>query len=103
MPQLLLKLTDELTERLGRLAAAQKKTLQQVILDQLALLPEPPEEDLKERYEQFIKESGLFREFTEEEKQRYQAVSEERLQELAEKLGAAGPLSEVIIDERGRR
>jgi hypothetical protein len=31
-----------------------------------------------------------------------QAVSEERLKELAAKLGAAGPLSDVIVAERGR-
>jgi hypothetical protein len=102
MPQVLLNLTDKLFDRLGRLAAAERKSLQEVILDQLALLPEPPDEDLKEQYERFVQESGLFREFSDEEKRKYQPVSEERLRELAAEMGKAGPLSELIIAERKR-
>ena len=58
-------------------------------------------EYLAEKYAQFYQHSGLFVERLAEEKPRYQAVSEERLQALAAKLGAAGPLSEVIVAERG--
>jgi hypothetical protein len=65
-------------------------------------LLEPAAENLEEQYERFFQQSGLFVERLAEEKQRYQAVSEERLKELAAKLGAAGPLSEVIVAERDR-
>jgi hypothetical protein len=48
-------------------------------------------------------ESGLFVQVPEEEKRRYQPMPEDQLEELAAKLGAAGPLSEVIIEERKSR
>jgi hypothetical protein len=66
-----------------------------------SLLLEPAGENLEEKYERFFQQSGLFVERLAEEEQRYQAISEERLKELAAKLGAAGPLSEVIVAERG--
>jgi hypothetical protein len=94
---------DEIAARLARAAAKQNKSVEQLVIDQLASVPEPSGETQAERYERFIKESGLFREVSEEERQRYQPVSEERLRELAEKLGAAGPLSEVVIEDRGER
>ena len=50
----------------------------------------------------FFQQSGLFVERVSEEKQHSQTVSETQLKELAAKLGAAGPLSEVIVEERGR-
>jgi hypothetical protein len=56
-------------------------------------------EYLAEKYAQFYQHSGLFVERLAEERQHYQAISAERLQELAAKLGAAGPLSEVIVAE----
>ena len=65
-------------------------------------LLEPAAENLAEKYARFFQQSGLFVERLAEEKERYQAVSEARLKELAAKLGAAGPLSEVIIAERDR-
>jgi hypothetical protein len=68
----------------------------------LESLLEPAAESLEDKYERFFQQSGLFVERLAEEQQRYQAVSEERLKELAAKLGAAGPLSEVIVAERGR-
>jgi hypothetical protein len=73
-----------------------------VAVEQLESLREPAAENLKETYERFFQQRGLFVERLPEEKQRYQAVSEERLKELAAKLGAVGPLSEVIIAERDR-
>jgi hypothetical protein len=70
--------------------------------ESLQSLLEPATENLEEKYERFFQQSGLFVERRADEKQRYQAVSEERLKELAAKLGALGPLSEVIIAERDR-
>jgi len=102
MRQLTIEIPDVLAQRLAWLAAEQKKSVEQVALERLASLLEPPTENLQEQYERFFKESGLFIEVPEEEKRRYQPVSEERLRELAAKLGAAGPLSEVIIEERER-
>jgi len=101
MLQLTIEIPEALAQRLAWLATEQKKSVEQVALERLASLLEPPAETLKEKYDRFFKESGLFVETPEEEKKRYQPVSEERLKELAAKLGAAGPLSEVIIEERG--
>lgn len=102
MQQLTIEIPEALAQRLARLAVEQQKSVEQVALEQLAFLLESPAESHAEQYERFFKESGLFVEVPEEEKRRYQPVSEERLKELAAKLGAAGPLSEVIIEERGR-
>jgi hypothetical protein len=101
MLQLTIEIPETLAQRLAWLAAENKKSVEQVVLERLASLLEPPAETRKEQYDRFFKESGLFVETPEEEKRRYQPVSEERLKELAAKLGAAGPLSEVIIEERG--
>jgi hypothetical protein len=65
-------------------------------------LLEPAAENLEDKYERFFRQSGLFVERLAEEQQRYHTVSQERLKELAAKLGAAGPLSEVIVAERDR-
>jgi predicted transcriptional regulator len=102
MTQLTIEISDALARRLAWLASEQKKSVEQVAVDQLASLLEPAAENLEEIYERFFQQSGLFVERLAEEKQRYQAVSEERLNELAAKLGAEGPLSEVIVAERGR-
>jgi predicted transcriptional regulator len=103
MPQLTIEIPDALARRLAWLASEQNKSVEQVCVEQLAsLLLEASGENLGEKYERFFQQSGLFVERLAEEKQRYQAVSEERLKELAAKLGAAGPLSEVIVEERGR-
>lgn len=103
MSQLKIEISDALAQHLARLAAEQKKSVEEVALEQLTSLLEPPKENLDERYNRFFKESGLFIEVREEDKQHYSLASEERLKELAAKLGAAGPLSDVIIEERGRR
>ena len=102
MAQLTIELPDALARHLARLASEQKKSVEQVAIEQLESLLEPAAENLAEKYARFFQQSGLFVERLAEEKQRYQAVSEARLQELAAKLGAAGPLSEVIIAERDR-
>jgi hypothetical protein len=73
-----------------------------VAVEKLESLLEQTAENLEDKYEWFFQQSGLFAERLAVEKQRYQAVSEERLRELAAKLRAAGPLSEVIVAERGR-
>src|SRR5712691_4259274 len=102
MTQLTIEIPDALARRLAWLASEQKKSVEQVAVEQLESLLGPAAEKLEEKYERFFQQSGLFTERLAEEKPRYQAVSEERLQELAAKLGAAGPLSEVIVAERGR-
>ncbi|HEY5866384.1 MAG TPA: hypothetical protein VI542_12695 [Candidatus Tectomicrobia bacterium] len=100
MTQLTLKIPDALARRLAGLASEQKKSVEQVAVEQLESLLEPAVEKLEEKYMRFFQQSGLFAERLVEEQQRYQAVSEERLKELAAKLGAAGPLSAVIVAER---
>ena len=106
MTQLTIEIPDALARRLVCLASEQKKSVEQVAVEQLESLLEsllePAAENLEEKYAWFFQQSGLFVEWLAEEKRPYQAVSEERLKELAAKLGAAGPLSEVIVAERGR-
>jgi hypothetical protein len=96
-----LELPDPLAERLSQRAAREKKSIEQVALELLA--EEQPEESPEAKYQRALDESGLFVKISEEEKRRYQPVSEERRRELADQLGAAGPLSQVIIEERGPR
>jgi hypothetical protein len=103
MRQLNLEVPDSLAQRLAQWAAKQKKSVEQMALELLASADEPSNHSLDARYQHFLDESGLFVKVTEEEKKRYQPASEERLKELADKLGAAGPLSQVIIEERGPR
>jgi len=102
MTQLTIEIPDALARRLAWLASEQKKSVEQVAVEQLETILEPAAEKLEEKYARFFHQSGLFVERLAEEKPCYQAVSEERLQALAAKLGAAGPLSEVIVAERGR-
>jgi hypothetical protein len=73
------------------------------LVEQLESAIAPVAMTLEERYERFFKESGLFVQVPEEERRRYQPMSEEHRRELSAKLGAAGPLSEVIIEERKTR
>ena len=102
MIQLTIDIPDALAQRLAWLASEQKKSVEQVAVEQLESLLVPAAESLEEKYARFFQQSGLFVERLAEEQQRYQAVSAERLQELAAKLGVAGPLSEVIVAERER-
>jgi len=102
MTQLTIEIPDALAQRLAWLAAEQKKSVEQVAVEQLESLLTPAVEKLEEKYGRFFQQSGLFVERPAEEKPHYQAVSEARLKELAAKLGAAGPLSEVIVAERDR-
>lgn len=103
MPHLSLEIPETIAAKLERIAGEEQKSVEQVAVERLVTALEPSEESLAERYERFFRESGLFYQPTEEEKRRYQPLSEERRQELADKIGAAGPLSEVIIEERGSR
>jgi len=102
MTQLTIEIPDALAQRLAWLAAEQKKSVEQVAVEQLESLLTPAVEKLEEKYGRFFQQSGLFVERPAEEKPHYQAVSEARLKELAAKLGAAGPLSEVNVAERDR-
>jgi hypothetical protein len=101
MTQLTLQLPDPLADRLNRLATRENKSIEQVALELLA--EERPIESSSTRYQRLLDESGLFVKVSEEEKKRYQPASSGRLKELADKVGAAGPLSQVIIEERGPR
>lgn len=102
MTRLTIEIPDALARRLAWLASEQNKSVEQVAVEQLESILKLAAENLEDKYERFFQQSGLFVERLAEEQQRYQAVSEERLKELAAKLGAAGPLSEVIVAERGR-
>ena len=102
MTQLTIELPEALARHLAWLASAQQKSVEQVVVEQLESLLAPAAEHLEEKYARFFQQSGLFVERPAEEKARNQAVSEARLQALAAKLGAAGPLSEVIVAERGQ-
>ena len=100
MTQLTLEVPDELADGLRRLAAEERKSIEQLALERLAsVIPEPPER--RQQYARFIRESGLFVQVPEEQKRRYLPVSEERLRELAAKVGSAGPLSQTITEDRG--
>ena len=99
MAQLVLEISDGLAEQVERMAVEQKKTPQQLAVEHLESAVAPAAMTLEERYERFFKESGLFVQVPEEVKRRYQPVSEEHRRELAAKLGVAGPLSELIIEE----
>jgi predicted transcriptional regulator len=102
MTQLTIEIPDALARRLAWLASEQKKSVEQVIVEQLESLLAAAVDNLEEKYARFFQQSGLFVEQLREGQSRYQAVSEARLKELAVKLGAAGPLSEIIIAERGQ-
>mgnify|MGYP001332749264 CR=1 FL=1 len=100
MTQLTLDVPDELADGLRRLAAEERKSVEQLAIERLAMaIPEPPER--REQYARFVRESGLFVQVPEEQRRRYQPVSDERLRELAAKVGSAGPLSQAIIEDRG--
>ena len=71
MPQLTLEIPDALARRLASLASEQKKSVEQVAVEQLESLLEPAAENLAEQYERFFQQSGLFVEPLAEEKQRY--------------------------------
>jgi hypothetical protein len=103
MQQLILELPDALAQQLTELANKHGKSVEQIALERLEAAVEPAEETLEERYERFFAESGLFVQVPDEVKRRHRPISEERLKELADKLGAAGPLSEVVIEDRADR
>ena len=103
MSQLTLELPNTLMDRLTRWAQRRRTSVEEVAVEQLQSLPEPEAETLEERYERFYSDSNLFVQVSEEEKARYAPVPEDRLEAIGRKLGAAGPLSEVIIEERGER
>ena len=102
MTQLTIEIPEALARHLAWLASEQNKSVEQVAVEQLESLLAPAAEHLEKKYAQFFQQSGLFVERLAEEKSLYRAVSEARLKELAAKLGAAGPLSEVIVAERGQ-
>jgi len=82
MAQLTIEIPDAPARRLAWLASEQKKSVEQVAVEQLESLLEPAAENLEEKYARFFQQSGLFVERLAEEQPRYQAVSEARLQEL---------------------
>jgi hypothetical protein len=101
--QLVLEISEALAERLDRMAAEQQKSPEQLAVERLESAVAPAAMTLGERYERFFRESGLFVQVPEEVKRRYKPVSEKHRRELAAKLGAAGPLSDPIIEQRKPR
>jgi hypothetical protein len=97
-----LDLPEELAQWLAQVAAQKQRSPEQVAVETLNSALQDAAE-LHRRYEEFVTTSGLFRKISEEEKKRYPPVPEEEWKAIAEKLGKAGPLSEVIIEERGPR
>ena len=83
MPQLTIEIPDALARRLAWLASEQKNSVAQVAVEQREALLEPAAEHLAEKYARSFQQSGLLVERLAEAKQSYQAVSEERLKELA--------------------
>ena len=90
MTQLTIEIPDALARCLAWLASEQKKSVEQVAVEQLESLLAPAAESLEAKDARFFQQSGLFVERLAEEKQRYQAVSAARLKELAAKLGQQG-------------
>ncbi len=103
MSQLTIDIADLLARRLALVASAQNKSVAQIAVDQLTRLFEANAGGGEDSYERFFRQSGLFVEQPAEERQQpYRVLSEERLKDLAAKLGTAGSLSDVIVEERGR-
>lgn len=101
MSELTLNVPQPVMDRLEQMAAKLHKTVEEVVLEQVALCTEATTGGLQERYEQFVKDSGLFVEFSTQETCGHRLPSEDRQKQLAAKLGRAGPLSAVILEERG--
>ena len=101
MTQLTIEIPEALAQLLAWLASEQKKSVAQVVVEQLESFLDPTAAHLEEKYARFVQQSGPFVERLTAEKQHYQAVSEVRLKELSAKLGAAGPLSESLRSETG--
>lgn len=99
MPHLTLDIPEALAERLENLAAKENKSVAEVAVERLATVI--PEGGLAERYKRFVAESGLFTPAPEAARTGRRLLTDAELARLAAKLGAAGPLSEVIIEERG--
>jgi hypothetical protein len=100
MAQLTLDVPDDIIPELEELAAERHTDIAGLAVTQLAALVGRPRAERDPRYERFLKESGLFVRPAHRQGQR---VPAERLDAIAAKLGAVGPLSDVIIDERGER
>ncbi|MBM4044121.1 MAG: ribbon-helix-helix protein, CopG family [Planctomycetes bacterium] len=102
MSELSLKVPQTFMAQLEKLAAKRNKSVEQLILEYLASLLQPPPKLLQERYDRFLAESGLFVQMTEADKRRYAAASEDEREELARKFGQGTPLSQTIMEDRGQ-
>lgn len=85
---------------LEELASERRTSIGGIALEQLASLVGRPARDEAQLYEDFIRHSGLFAGAGD---RRASGVPDSRMADLAAKLGAAGPLSEVIIADRGEQ
>jgi len=102
MSQLTLEIPDKLLESF-KIAAQRKNTqVEQLIIEQLALISRTVEEPtpLAVSVEQLFRQSGLLVRTEPLEKQSESPLSEAEQERLAQKLSQAGPLSELIISER---
>lgn len=109
MGQIVLDIPDELQSRLEQVAKASGKSLEEFIVSELSKRCPPPAQvsheisDPREFARAILREAGLLEEFTEEEKRRYQPLSEEEFRTIAEKASKGKPLSELVLEDRGER
>ena len=102
MSQLTLEIPDEVLEPFKIAAQRQNKQIEQLIIEQLALIsttvdqPTPRFTVVK----QLFRQSGLLVKTEPLGKQSEPPLSEEERERLAQQLSQAGPLSELIISER---
>lgn len=61
---------------------------------------EDTQEASRKRLDRFYAKCDLLERSTPEERQRYQALTEDERGEIGRKLATAGPLSEAVIEER---
>ncbi len=108
MGRIVLEVPDELQAHWEQLAKASGQSLEEFIVRELSkrcppTVSPPTTEDPREFVKAILREAGLLDEFTEEEKQQYQPMTEEEFQRIAEKVSKGKPLSEIILEDRGER
>ncbi|MBI4330662.1 MAG: hypothetical protein HY673_05230 [Chloroflexi bacterium] len=103
MTRLTLELPEPLLQRLQAEAQKHRCRVEEWVVMQLKEVAMVPEEmTMEERYDRFEKECRLYIEFGEEERQRHCPITLEELDTLGKKFAIGRPLSEIIIEERGK-
>ncbi|MCZ6680758.1 MAG: hypothetical protein O7E52_26310 [Candidatus Poribacteria bacterium] len=103
MSQFTLEIPNEILQLLERLAQHQRKSLDQLILDQLKSMAirEVDPQMTQKRIEQAFIQSGLLS--TSYQEKIPPPLSDAERENLAQKLAQAGSLSELILAEREER